>query len=36
MTGTTGPWSKGRILFLVIGVILVGIGIWLIAPSIFG
>jgi len=32
----TGPWSKGRILFLVVGVILVGVGIWMIAPSLFG
>jgi hypothetical protein len=32
---TTGPWSKGRILFLVVGIILVGVGIWMVAPSLF-
>jgi hypothetical protein len=36
MTRNTGPWSKGRILFLALGIILVGVGIWLIAPSVFG
>jgi hypothetical protein len=36
MTGATGPWSKGRILFLVLGIILVGVGIWLLAPSVLG
>ncbi|MCP2032319.1 hypothetical protein L1277_002422 [Okibacterium sp. HSC-33S16] len=36
MTGATGPWSKGRILFLVLGIVCVGIGIWLIAPSVIG
>ena len=36
MTGATGPWSKGRILFLVVGIILVGVGIWLLAPSVLG
>jgi hypothetical protein len=37
MTGATGGrWSKGRILFLALGIILVGVGIWLIAPSILG
>lgn len=36
MTGATGPWSKGRILFLVAGIILVGVGIWLLAPSVLG
>jgi len=27
-------WSKSRILFLAIGVILVGVGLWLLLPSI--
>jgi hypothetical protein len=31
----TGSWTKGRILFLAIGIILVGVGIWMIAPSLF-
>ncbi len=35
MSGISGPWSKGRILFLVIGVILVGVGVWMIGPSLF-
>jgi hypothetical protein len=29
-------WSKSRILFLVVGVVLVGIGAWLILPSLTG
>jgi hypothetical protein len=36
MTGTSGTWSKGRILFLVLGIVLVGAGIWMIAPHLFG
>lgn len=35
MTDISGPWSKGRILFLVIGIILVGAGIWMIFPHLF-
>lgn len=35
MSGMSGPWSKGRIIFLVIGVILVGVGIVMIAPDLF-
>lgn len=35
MNGITGPWSKGRVLFLLLGVILVGAGIWMIAPHLF-
>jgi hypothetical protein len=31
-----GDWSKSRILFLAVGVILVGIGLWLILPSLAG
>lgn len=31
-----GPWSKSRILFLALGVVLVGVGLWLILPSILG
>lgn len=31
-----GHWSKSRIIFLAIGIILVGVGIWMIAPSLFG
>jgi hypothetical protein len=31
----TGSWTKGRILFLAIGIVLVGVGIWMIAPSLF-
>ena len=31
-----GPWSKSRILFLVFGIVLVGVGLWLILPSILG
>jgi hypothetical protein len=27
-------WSKSRILFLALGVVLVGVGLWLILPSI--
>jgi hypothetical protein len=30
-----GSWTKGRILFLAIGIVLVGVGIWMIAPSLF-
>ena len=26
-------WSKSRILFLAVGIILVGVGIWLLLPS---
>lgn len=29
-----GSWSKSRILFLALGVILVGVGLWLLLPSI--
>ncbi len=32
----TGPWSKSRILFLALGIVLVGVGLWLILPSILG
>jgi hypothetical protein len=35
VTDTSGTWSKGRILFLVVGVILVGAGIWMIFPHVF-
>lgn len=28
-----GTWSKSRILFLLLGVVCVGIGIWLIAQG---
>jgi hypothetical protein len=35
MTGLSGPWSKGRILFLVLGIVLVGAGIWMIFPNLF-
>ena len=31
-----GDWSKSRILFLAVGVILVVIGAWLIFPSLVG
>jgi hypothetical protein len=31
-----GPWSKGRILFLALGIVLVGVGIFMIAPSLLG
>jgi hypothetical protein len=31
-----GDWSKSRILFLAVGVILVVIGAWLILPSLVG
>ncbi len=31
-----GPWSKSRILFLALGIVLVGVGLWLILPSILG
>jgi hypothetical protein len=31
-----GDWSKSRILFLAVGIILVGIGAWLIFPSLVG
>jgi len=31
-----GPWSKSRILFLALGIVLVGVGVWLILPSILG
>ncbi|SEB70561.1 hypothetical protein SAMN04489806_1558 [Paramicrobacterium humi] len=30
-----GEWSKSRIIFLAIGVILVGVGVWMILPSLF-
>ncbi len=30
----SGPWSKGRILFLALGIILVGVGVFMIAPSV--
>jgi hypothetical protein len=26
-------WSKSRILFLALGIVLVGVGLWLILPS---
>ena len=29
-----GPWSKSRSLFLALGIVLVGVGLWLILPSI--
>ncbi|MDR7233073.1 hypothetical protein J2X49_000217 [Agrococcus sp. BE272] len=29
-----GSWSKSRILFLALGVVLVGVGLWLILPSV--
>jgi uncharacterized membrane protein len=31
-----GSWSKSRILFLIVGVVLVVIGAWLILPSLAG
>ncbi len=31
-----GPWSKSRILFLALGIVLVGVGLWLLLPSILG
>ncbi|SDS39572.1 hypothetical protein SAMN04489719_2223 [Agrococcus carbonis] len=31
-----GPWSKSRILFLALGVVLVGVGLWLILPTLLG
>ncbi|MDQ0736174.1 hypothetical protein QFZ50_002637 [Arthrobacter agilis] len=31
-----GDWSKSRILFLAVGVVLVGIGLWLIVPALVG
>lgn len=31
-----GTWSKSRILFLVLGIILVAVGAFLIAPSLLG
>ncbi|MET4098007.1 hypothetical protein ABIB37_000244 [Agrococcus sp. UYP10] len=27
-------WSKSRILFLALGIVLVGVGLWLLLPSI--
>ncbi len=30
----SSPWSKGRILFLALGIILVGVGVFMIAPSV--
>ena len=35
MSGISGPWSKGRIISLIVGVILVGVGIVMIAPHLF-
>ena len=35
MSGMSGPWSKGRIIILIVGVILVGFGIVMIAPHLF-
>lgn len=35
MTEITGPWSRGRILFLGLGIVLVGVGIWMIFPHLF-
>ena len=32
MTGMSGPWSKGRILSLAIGVVLCGVGVLMIFP----
>jgi hypothetical protein len=29
----TGQWSKSRIIFLGIGVVLVAIGVWMILPQ---
>ena len=31
MSGISGPWSKGRIISLIVGVILVGVCIYLFA-----
>ncbi len=30
-----GPWSTSRILFLLIGIVLVVMGAWMIWPSVF-
>ena len=35
MSGMSGPWSKGRIIILIVGVILVGVGSVMIAPHLF-
>lgn len=35
MNRQMGAWSKGRILFLVLGVVLVAAGIWMISPHLF-
>lgn len=35
MNRSTGAWSKGRILFLILGVVLVGFGVWMISPHLF-
>jgi hypothetical protein len=34
--GTQGRWSKSRILFLALGIVLVGVGLWLILPTVLG
>ncbi len=31
-----GSWSRSRILFLALGIVLVGVGLWLILPSLLG
>jgi hypothetical protein len=35
MNRRIGAWSKGRILFLILGVLLVGAGLWMISPHLF-
>jgi hypothetical protein len=32
----TSTWSKGRILILAVGIVLVGAGVWMIAPTLLG
>ncbi|NIH54431.1 hypothetical protein FHX76_002327 [Lysinibacter cavernae] len=33
MSRLFGTWSKGRILFLAVGILLVGAGIWMIGSN---
>ncbi len=32
----SGTWSKSRLLFLAVGIALVGIGVWMILPRLLG
>ena len=35
MQNLTGQWTKSRLIFLGLGIVFVGIGLWMIIPSLF-